>query len=108
MIFQRILRQWLYVLLPFIFILSSCKDKSRIEDNTMVKIYTDLLVAQDTTFFTPAGLDSLLDAVFKKYNVDAERYEATLDYYNEDSKRWEQFFDRVIAYIDTSLSKNSK
>lgn len=88
------------VLFFFIFLFSSCEDKSRIPEDTMVKIYTDLLIAQDTTFLTQPGIDSLMDAVFLKFNVDEAMYESTLDYYNEDSKRWEEFFDKVIAYIE--------
>jgi hypothetical protein len=102
---MNIVKSILLFLLVFFF--SSCEDKSRIPEDTMIKIYTDFLIAHDTTSLSTSGLDSLRQAVFSKYNVNAARYESTLEYYNEDSKKWEEFFDKVIAYIDTSLTQFS-
>lgn len=65
-----------------------------------------MLIAQDTVLLTSVGLDSLREAVFKKYNVTEELYKTTLDYYNQDTDRWENFFDKVIAHVE-SLSQPS-
>jgi hypothetical protein len=72
----------------------------------MVLIYTDLLIAQDTTFVNETNLDSLISSVLKRYDVSEDEYEKTIEYYNEDIKRWEEFFDKVTAHIE-SLSKSS-
>lgn len=104
---------WLYewkikvlTLLSFIIFLSACQDKNRIPEDTFIKIYTDFLIAQDTTLLTSTGLDSLRTSIFQKYNIDSNLYESTIKYYNEDAKRWEEFFDKVIAYIEMqSLEK---
>ena len=65
-----------------------------------------MLIAQDTVTLSSAGLDSLRAAVFKKYNVTEELYKTTLDYYDKDSDKWENFFNKVIAHVD-SLKKKS-
>jgi hypothetical protein len=72
----------------------------------MVLIYTDLLIAQDTTFVNETNLDSLISSVLKRYDVSEDEYEKTIEYYNEDIKRWEGFFDKVTARLE-SLSKSS-
>jgi hypothetical protein len=72
----------------------------------MVLIYTDLLIAQDTTFVNETNLDSLISSVLKRYDVFEDEYEKTIEYYNEDIKRWEGFFDKVTAHLE-SLSKSS-
>ena len=65
-----------------------------------------MLIAQDTVTLSSAGLDSLREAVFKRYNVTKELYKTTLDYYDKDSDRWGNFFNKVIAHVD-SLKKKS-
>ena len=91
--------------LPFIILLfSSCNNEKIIEEDKLVQIYSDMLIAQDTVTLSPAGLDSLRNAVLKKYNVSEGLYKITLDYYDRDSGRWEKFFDKVIAHVE-SLKK---
>ena len=64
-----------------------------------------MLIAQDTVTLSSAGLDSLREAVFNKYNVTEELYKATLNYYDQDSERWESFFDKVIAHVENLKKK---
>jgi Domain of unknown function (DUF4296) len=93
--------------LPVLFLLFfSCNKEKIIKEDKLIQIYSDMLVAQDTVKFSPAGLDSLREAVFEKYNVTDELYKLTLDYYDQDSERWENFFNKVIAHVD-SLKKKS-
>ena len=64
-----------------------------------------MLIAQDTIKLSPFGLDSLREAVFKKYDVTEELYKTTLDYYDKDSDKWENFFNKVIAHVDSLKKK---
>jgi Domain of unknown function (DUF4296) len=64
-----------------------------------------MLIAQDTVSLSSAGVDSLRDAVFKKYNVTADLYKTTLDYYDRDPDKWEGFFDKVIAHVENLKKK---
>jgi len=92
--------------LPVLFLLFlSCNKEKVIEEDKLVLIYSDMLIAQDTVTLSSAGLDSLRKAEFKKYNVTRELYKRTLDYYNQDSERWESFFDKVIAHVENLRKK---
>ena len=90
----------------FLFLSFSCSKEKIIEEDKLVSIYSDMLIAQDTVLLTSAGMDSLREAVFKRYNVTEDLYKATLDYYNEDTDRWDIFFNKVIAHVE-SLSQPS-
>ena len=89
-----------------ILLLQGCSTENKVEEDKMVLIYTDLLIAQDTTFVNETNLDSLISSVLKRYDVSEDEYEKTIEYYNEDIKRWEGFFDKVTAHLE-SLSKSS-
>ena len=93
-------------LLPVLFLLFfSCSKQKIIEEDKLIQIYSDMLIAQDTVTLSSAGIDSLREAVFKKYNVTEELYKTTLDYYDRDSDRWQSFFDKVIAHVENLKKK---
>ncbi len=89
----------------FLFFLSSCSNDKIINQDKLVLIYSDLLIAQDTVSLSKEGLDSLRQSVFRKYKVNEEEYKITINYYNEDIKRWEDFFDKVTAHISSLKAK---
>jgi hypothetical protein len=95
------------ILITLVFLLLSfeCSKEKIIKEDKFVSIYSDMLIAQDTVLLTSVGVDSLRQAVFKKYNVTQELYKATLDYYNRDTDRWETFFDKVIAHVENLRKK---
>lgn len=90
----------------FIIILTGCKEQPVSEDK-FIKVYTDLIIAQDTanTAFT---LDEVKRAVFAKYKVTDEDYNNTFKYYNENPERWEIFFDKAIAYLESQRNKSHR
>lgn len=90
-----------------------CSKEEIIEEDKFVLIYSDMVIAQDTLSLSSKGVNSLRKAVFSKYNVTEELYKATLDYYNRDAKRWEEFFNKVIDHVKSlsqtpSLSEGTK
>jgi hypothetical protein len=91
----------------------SCTDKEPLEQEKMIRIYAELLLAQDSSLsalnFKPgkaAIQDSVKRAIFRKYNVSPKSYEETIQYYNENQERWVDFFRNTIVYLD-SLKKQS-
>jgi len=88
-----------------LFLCFNCSKEKIIEEDKLVLIYSDMLVAQDTITLSAAGLDSLRDAVFNKYDVTEQLYKTTLDYYNQDPDKWEVFFDKVIAHVGSLRKK---
>jgi hypothetical protein len=88
----------------------SCSDREPVGRDKMVRIYTDLLLAQDSLTFKSnvpgknALQDSVKQGIFRKYNVSSADYENTINYYNENPEYWESFFTRTTVYLD-SLKK---
>lgn len=106
--FRNIIHSFILHLSLLFFIFPGCSDERIIKEDKLVLMYTDLLIIQDTVVLDDKGVDSLRQSVFKKYNVTEKDYQNTIDYYNEDLERWEEFFDEVTAHIEKrSLSPPS-
>jgi len=95
-------------LLIIFLLLSACEKKSPIPEEEFIKVYVDLLILQDTTGTNTSSFDSLKTLVFKNHSVSAEEYDATINYYNSEPKRWEGFFDKAIAYAEKLKNKAKK
>lgn len=92
-------------LLMFIFFLSSCSDNKVITEDKFVKIYSDLVIAQDTIPKNVTVFNSTKQKIFKKYNVTSEQYKSTIEYYNKNYERWKNFFAKVTAHIESMKGK---
>jgi hypothetical protein len=96
----------LLLIFSFLFI-SACEKNPAIPEDKFIKVYVDLLILQDTTSTENASLDSLKSIVFTKYSISPEQYDETIRFYNEEPKRWEEFFDKAIAYAE-KLKKDAE
>lgn len=76
--------------------LNACSSKKEIKEDKFIKIYCDLIIAQDTT---NAMNESLRGEVFRRYAVTEEEYNNTILSYNKDPKKWDKFFDKAIEYL---------
>lgn len=83
-----------------VLILSSCNNSTVIPEDKFVKLYTDLVIAQDTTAGEYYSMVKIRSGVLKRYNYSEKEYEATLAYYNAKPERWEMFFEKVISYVE--------
>ena len=89
-------------LIALVFVVAGCS--GRIKEDKFVLVYTDLIIAQDT-LGNNFNLNKAKDKIFKRYNVSAKEYDATLNYYHQDPKQWEQFFTKAIAHLESLKSK---
>jgi len=96
------------LILPIAFIFYSCKDQPRIPEEKFIRVYVDLLIIHDSSSVQNLSLDSLKQALFKKYETTEEHYQNTIDYYNETPQKWEAFFDKATAYVEELESKQAK
>ena len=90
----------LCIFIPFIFLLASCSDSPPVKEDKFVKIYVDMLIAQDSTGSNGKQLEGIKKEVLKRYSVSETDYNSTLKFYNADPKRWSDFFDKAIAYLE--------
>lgn len=94
------------LLFAVIFAASGCSSKKIIDQDKFVKIYADLIIAQDTTNAAVKNNNTLKEEILKRYNVTDSEYKETVSYYNQNPKEWQTFFNKVIEYIG-KLKKKS-
>ena len=95
----------------FVFILFlsfGCNQNKIIEEEKFIKIYTDLIIEKDTTSETSQLKDTVIKKVLSKHNVSLDDYKATVQYYNQDSERWEKFFAKAIANLEERRKVSAK
>lgn len=86
-------------------IIVSCSDKN-IDHEKFVDTYIDLRISEDT--MKPGGnIQDLKKEILKKHGLTEEQYEKNFNYLNENPERWNDFYDEIIARVDT-LRKTGK
>lgn len=95
-------------LVIYLLLFTFCSEKEPIREDTLVLAYTDLMFAQDTLLITKQNVDSLKLQIFKRHNISEKDYLKTIELYTASPNRWENFFDRVIMYVERLKSKPVK
>ena len=86
--------------LAAVFFISGCKSDEIIDEEKFIMLYTDLVIAQDTSNADYNMMIKIRSQVLDRYKVTDEQYKFTIDYYNENPDRWQVFFEKVTAYVD--------
>lgn len=89
-----------FLIIPF---QQGCSNKNILDEDKFIKVYSDLIIAEDTTS-SLRNIDSVKAFVFKRNGITEKDYKSTIQYYNEDPQRWQKFFTKAIAYVE-SLKK---
>jgi hypothetical protein len=87
----------IFLLTVFIF---SCSKDDILPEDKFVKIYIDILVAQDTLTDNSISNDSLKTLILQKYDVADSIYTKTIEYYNYNPDKWEKFFEDAIKQVE--------
>ena len=66
-----------------------------------------MVVAQDTTNADAKKMEKIKEKIFNKYNITDKEYRETLKYYNNEPKKWQDFFNKVIKHFE-ELKKKAK
>jgi hypothetical protein len=91
--------------LLFFPVIISCSDGRSIEEETLVKIYAEIVIA-DSKLPAVTNILEEREKIFQKYGVTEAEYENSLQYYSEDAERWESFFDKAIQYVEALQEKS--
>jgi len=91
-----------------LFVSLSCNQTKLIDEEKFVLIYTDLLIYKDTASVDNLNNEAVLKSVLKNHNVSFEEYKSTVEYYNQDAERWEKFFTKAMAYLESKQKSASK
>jgi len=78
----------------------SCSKDDILPEDKFIKIYIDILVAQDTLSNSSISNDSLKTLILEKYNVTDSIYTKTIEYYNNNPDKWEKFFEDAIKQVE--------
>ena len=89
-------------------ILAGCSTPSVLEENKFIEVYTDLVIAQDTAISSGNDFNLVKDSVFKRHRITEKEYNETLDYYNQDPQRWDQFFNKVLKRLERLKKQHEK
>jgi hypothetical protein len=98
----------IFILTFLLFLLSGCDTNKIIEEEKFIEIYTDIIIAKDTVSETTKSKDAVIKGVLAKYNATLDDYKTTVEYYNEDSERWETFFAQAITYLEKKKKDSAK
>ncbi|MBZ0199240.1 MAG: DUF4296 domain-containing protein [Ignavibacteriaceae bacterium] len=98
----------LLLVITAVFLFPSCNNGKVIPEEKFIRLYTDIVIAQDTTAEAYNGMVKIRTEVLKRFNVTEKEYNSTLDYYNAKPERWELFFDKVIFYVEELKQKAAK
>jgi len=92
------------LLLPALLTITSCNRNKRIDEDKFIKVYVDLIFAQDTL---KTDILQIKKDVLARNSVTETEYEKTLKYYNSDPEKWREFFDKAISYLEELKKQNS-
>ncbi len=95
----------LFVLTTFL-IGTSCTKKNPVDEDKLIKVYADLMIIQDITNVENYSLDSIRTVVLNRYELTLHQYKEMISEYNKEPKKWEEFFDKAIAYVNELKAKN--
>ena len=98
----------IFILTILLFLLPVCNQNNIIEEEKFIEIYTDIIIAKDTTSVTTQSKDAVIKSVLAKHNVTLDTYKTTVEYYNQDSERWEKFFAQTITYLEKKRQDSVK
>ena len=91
-----------------LFLSFGCDRNKIIEEEKFIKIYTDIIIASDTTSGASQLKDAVISKVLSRHNVTLDEYKSTIQYYNQDSEKWEKFFAKAIANLEEKRKNSVK
>lgn len=89
-----------HILTLSLVIFISCEEKPSIEENKFVKVYAELISVPDSISVDSTKYFDYKQKIFSEFNLTENDYEQTVEFYNKDPKRWEDFFNKVVKHIE--------
>lgn len=94
-------------MLPGLALFISCEDKPAIEEDKFIKVYAELVSVPDSVSVDSAQFSIYRKKIFTEFKLTDEQYKSTIEFYNKDPKRWEEFFKKVVKYIQATDDSSS-
>ena len=90
----------------FIFLFNACNDSSELDQDTMVSVYVNIVVAEETFRDNPDSLAVVSQSIYDSFGITEEEYRFTFNQHKNDKEYWDEFFNKSLAYLDSLKSSN--
>lgn len=88
------------LLFIIVFLFTNCDSKKTIPEEEFVIIYAELVSRQDQISDTTITLKNIREEILREHNYSEKDYTETIKYFNDSPEKWEDFFNKVIAYLE--------
>ncbi len=89
-------------------LLIGCNQNKVLDEEKFIKVYTDIIIATDTAFINSKSNEKIINQVLIRNDVTIGDYKMTIQHYNQDPEKWEQFFSKAIAYLELKRKNSLK
>lgn len=96
------MKKFYYTLFLVLIISIACEEKPPIDEKKFVILYSNLISAPDSISVDNLKFKEYKQKVFSEFGFTQKQYEKTVEFYNKDPEKWEEFFRKVIKHIETT------
>ena len=96
-----------YTALLLILTFTSCNNSSNVDEQTIAKVYVEILVQQQLHKNNPDTLKTIENDIYKKYNLTEKLYKESFKKLGDDQEKWREFFKIAKSYWDSLKKSNS-
>ncbi len=97
---KQVKRNSFVILVVLLLVILSACEKSKIDDDMLVRIYVENLIIEETHQNNPEELKQQKELLFKKYKTSKAEFESELSSIGNDKERWEKFFDKSKKLLE--------
>ncbi len=95
-------------LLLFVTLLTAPGCTGKIPEDQFRKVYTDLLIAQDSLGRDRQATEKIKEALYKKHGITKARFDKTINYYKENPEEWTALYDTLIKVTEKRINANER
>ncbi len=78
---------------------SACQ-KSKLDVDTLVRIYVENVIIEETFASNQDSIKIKKEELFERYKISRNEYETELNAIGADQKKWEEFFKKANALLE--------
>ena len=90
--------------LLLIFLLNACDNVRELDQDTLVSIYVNIVIAEETYQDNLDSLQIVSRNIYDSFGVTEEEFRSTINSHKEDKEYWDEFFNKSRVYLDSLKS----
>lgn len=96
------MKKFYYTFFLVLIIAIACDEKPPIDEENFVIIYSNLISVPDSISVDSLKFSEYKQKVISGFGFTQKQYEETIEFYNREPQKWEEFFRKVIKHIETT------